>query len=74
MYRDGRIESLYEKKRRVAIGDYLVGMEGREGCEGEGMVVADTAGMGVEGIGKSWAQRTWSPSMHGCLMRLEEVW
>lgn len=74
VYRDGRIESLYEEKRRVAIEDYLVGMEGREGCEGGGMLVADTAGMGVEGIGKSWAQRTWSPSMHGCLMRLEEVW
>ena len=74
VYLDGKIESLYEEKRRVAIKDYLAGMEGREVCEGEGMVVVDTVEMVVEGIGKSWAQRTWSPSMHGCLMRLEEVW
>ena len=74
VYRVGCIETLYERKRRVELTAFFARMEGRELCEGDAVVLSDTQDV----VGKpdpeaSWDHKTWSLSMHGELMNLEEV-
>ena len=72
VYRVGRPGSAYEGGRRVAIKEFLdkEGYETEAGDEGFSGEDINDLGMGEDG--RSWAQRTWSPSMHALLKR-EEV-
>ena len=72
VYRDGRIGSPYERRRRVAIAEFL---EEEMGCttvgEDEAEVVPDTWDVDGLGFGKKWVVRTWSPSMWEGLKRVD---
>ena len=66
-YRAEPIKTAYERGRRAAICRVL---------EDEGRAQGDVLGI-VEGLGigdpeMRWVERTWSPSMDGCLKRKEE--
>ena len=78
VYRDGRylhgkVKSAYEKERRVAVMGFLR-REGREVVKGDDDAEDDNASLaaGMEGFGDEWIQRTWSHSMHECLLKLED--
>ena len=72
--RVGSMETLYERKRRIEFAAFFARMEGRDVCEGDAVVLSETADV----VGKpdregSWDRKTWSLSMHEELMNLEEV-
>ena len=78
VYRNGSIGSLYERERRVAVRGFLNKAGHHDGDDGDGALVVvgdDAEGSAptvVEGSWDLWDQRTWSLSMHECLLRLED--
>lgn len=72
VYEDGSVDTPYERQRRVAIAEVIARTEGREVCEGDdALVLADECDVGVSDQEVSWAERTFSPSMHESLKRVE---
>lgn len=73
VYRNGKIECAYEERRRLEIAAFLGKVEGREVCSGEMAVLSDTDDVAVTPVlGAVKPERTWSPSMHEALKKVEE--
>lgn len=78
VYRDGKIPggkvgiAAYERARRVAVRAFLEreGIEVPKEDDRNDDFDAKLA-VGTESFGKGWTQKTWSYSMHECLLRLE---
>ncbi|CAF9939851.1 hypothetical protein IMSHALPRED_001656 [Imshaugia aleurites] len=68
--REGKIDSPYERERRVVVLGVVAREEGREVREGDALEVTDTEGPAMPKKGP-WAERLWSPSMHEGLKKLE---
>lgn len=75
VYRNGPVEDSYESRRRLALAEFLAKEEGREAeVEGrEELVASDAWDVREERVVKPFLERTWSPSMHVCLKRQEEL-
>ena len=73
VYRNGGVESAYERERRVAIAGVLKRESGSVVGSDEPVVISDTCD--VEGLGfeTKWAMMMWSPSMWDGLKRVE-IW
>lgn len=71
--RDGKVgDAAYEKERRVAVRGFLE-REGREVPKEENKDDGETnLAVGAESFGDKWVQKTWSHSMHECLLKLED--
>ena len=68
--RKGKIDSPYERERRVVVLGVVAREEGREVREGDALEVTDTEGPAMPKKGP-WAERLWSASMHEALKKLE---
>lgn len=71
VYQNGKIETPYERRRRVAIAGVVARAAGREVGEGDATVLSETCD--VSDFEVVWEERTWSPSMHEVLKRVEEL-
>ncbi|CAF9915056.1 MAG: hypothetical protein ALECFALPRED_009964 [Alectoria fallacina] len=74
VYRNGRIDSPYERGRRIALAGFVVRAERREVGEGDALVLTDTFDVGGPSFGVQGAERTVSPSMHESLKKRETLW
>ena len=74
-YRNGRIETRYELRRRLELAVFLAKEQGKEVDEqdGEQLVVNATCNVEEEMVGRTRHENTWSPSMHECLKTVEVV-
>ena len=73
-YRDGTIESEYERRRRHELAVFLANEQGKEVEEQEGeQLVSATCNGKEEMLGTIRNEMTWSPSMHECLKQMAEL-
>lgn len=73
VYRVGTAESWYENRRRDALEVFLKKELGSDGEEKQAVAFLEDENMDVEEVKEGWKGRTWSPSMHGEVVRMEEM-
>ncbi|CAD6591997.1 MAG: hypothetical protein ASARMPRED_005905 [Alectoria sarmentosa] len=73
VYRNGGIDSPYERGRRIALAGFIARAELREVGEGDALVLTDTFDVRGLGSGAQGAGRTVSPSMHESLRKMDAL-
>ena len=74
VYRNGPIDTPYERQRRITLDRIVASVEGTDVDRGEAVVTRDTCDSGVSNSSiPGWAKETFSDSMHPTLKRKDSL-